>query len=125
MKGPPDPCLFCQHGQIVLPVVCCLYIACLSPPPPPLSLLLFADVQIFCSEKESLFVTLESFKEKDTTRLSPSFTIRPTKTTDAYLHAAASALHRAGRLLHGRPWKLQISFVVVIMEADTNIDLEK
>lgn len=39
------------------------------------SLLFFADVQAFCSEKESLFVTLESFKERETTRplsVSPS-----------------------------------------------------
>lgn len=33
-----------------------------------LSLLLFADVLTFCSEKESLFVTLESFKEREATR---------------------------------------------------------
>lgn len=46
------------------------------------SLLLSADVQSFCSEKESLFVTLESFKERETTRphpSSPSTTIHPTK----------------------------------------------
>lgn len=46
------------------------------------SLLLFADVQTFCSEKESLFVTLESSKERETTRSLPvslSVTIQPTK----------------------------------------------
>lgn len=46
------------------------------------SLLLSADVQTFCSEKESLFVTLESFKERETPRPlpdSPSATIQPTK----------------------------------------------
>ena len=46
------------------------------------SLLLSADVQTFCSEKESLFVTLESFKERETTHplpISPYATIQPTK----------------------------------------------
>lgn len=46
------------------------------------SLLLSADVQTFCSEKESLFVTLESFKEREKPRplpVSPSATIQPTK----------------------------------------------
>lgn len=36
------------------------------------SLLFSADVQTFCSEVESLFVTLESFKERETTRPLPS-----------------------------------------------------
>lgn len=35
------------------------------------SLLLFADVLTFCSEKESLFVTLESFKEREAIRPLP------------------------------------------------------
>lgn len=46
------------------------------------SLLLSADVLTFCSEKKSLFVTLGSFKERETNRslpVSPSATIQPTK----------------------------------------------
>lgn len=78
----------------LLPAVCTYLI------PPSLSLLLFADVQTFCSEKESLFVTLESFKEKGTTHLS-LFYNSADKTTDPYRRAAASGLHRAGRLLRG------------------------
>lgn len=61
------------------------------------SLLLSADVQTFCSEKESLFVTLESFKERETTRplpVSPSATIQPTK-QQIPISNAESALHHA------------------------------
>lgn len=35
VKGPPDPCLFCQHGQIALPVACYLYIPHLPLPLSP------------------------------------------------------------------------------------------
>lgn len=43
---------------------------------------LSADVQVFCSGKESLFVTLESFKERGddlTAAITPSATIQPRK----------------------------------------------
>lgn len=46
------------------------------------SLLHSADVQIFCSGKESLFVTLESFNKRETTERLPvplCATIQPTK----------------------------------------------
>lgn len=92
-------------------------------PPPSLSLLLFADVQTFCSEKESLFVTPESFKEKDTTRLSLFYnsarqnirSLSPRSVCPPWCRPAPARV----------PWKLQISFVVVIVEANTNIDLER
>lgn len=70
------------------------------------SLLLFADVQTFCSEKESLFVTLESFKERETTQslpVSPSVTIQPTKQTDPYLHVMQSTSNAAA-VYSAHPW---------------------
>lgn len=70
------------------------------------SLLLFADVQTFCSEKESLFVTLESFKERETTQslpVSPSVTIQPTKQTDPYLHVMQSTSN-AGAVYSAHLW---------------------
>lgn len=68
-KPKTHPKLFCQHQQTG---VCTDFIP---------SLLLPADAQTFCSEKESLFVTLKSFKERLTTgrRPAPSATIQPTK----------------------------------------------
>lgn len=112
-----------QHGQIARPVACCQYIPHPPTHTPPLSLLFFADVQTFCSEKESLFVTPESFKEKDTTRLSLFYnsarqnirSLSPRSVCPPWCRPAPARV----------PWKLQISFVVVIVEANTNIDLER
>lgn len=69
----PNYCVNINRLPSLQPAVCTYFIP---------SLLLSADVQTFCSEKESLFVTLESFKERETTRplpVSPCATIQPTK----------------------------------------------
>lgn len=88
-----------QHGQIARPVACCQYIP--HPPHTPLLSLSCSLLMYRLSVQRRKACLLRRRVSKKRTRpVSPSFTIQPDKTSDHYLHAA-SALHGAGRLLHG------------------------
>lgn len=129
----PNYCVNINRLPSLQPAVCTYLIP---------SLLLSADVQTFCSEKESLFVTLESFKERETTRplpVSPSATIHPTKqqipiSMQSLLSITPSASHTSQcpakctsllLLLFVIIWAKLWKQLLVNGDADTNIQLEK